>query len=55
MSPQLALVGLSIVPPVAGMAIVYGRYVRNISKQVQVIYKCNKIYKSMLYHLLAIE
>jgi len=35
MSPQLALVGLSIVPPVAGMAIVYGRYVRNISKQVQ--------------------
>lgn len=37
MSPQLALVGLSIVPPVAGLAIVYGRYVRGISKKVQVI------------------
>ena len=29
------MVGLSIVPPVAGMAIMYGRYVRNITKQVQ--------------------
>ncbi len=36
MSPQLALVGLSIVPPVAGMAIFYGRFVRKISKNVQV-------------------
>lgn len=35
MSPQLALVGLSIVPPVAGMAILYGRFVRKISKNVQ--------------------
>jgi ATP-binding cassette subfamily B (MDR/TAP) protein 10 len=34
-SPQLAVVGLSIVPPVAAMAIVYGRYVRRITKQVQ--------------------
>ncbi|KAJ8683403.1 hypothetical protein QAD02_019195 [Eretmocerus hayati] len=34
-SPQLALVGLSIVPPVAGMGILYGRFVRNISKDVQ--------------------
>lgn len=35
MSPKLAIVGLSIVPPVAGMAIMYGRYVRNITKKVQ--------------------
>uniref|UniRef100_A0A1B6FPA5 ATP-binding cassette sub-family B member 10, mitochondrial n=1 Tax=Cuerna arida TaxID=1464854 RepID=A0A1B6FPA5_9HEMI len=35
MSPELALVGLAIVPPVAGMAIVYGRFVRNITKRVQ--------------------
>ncbi|OXA59539.1 ATP-binding cassette sub-family B member 10, mitochondrial [Folsomia candida] len=34
-SPKLAIVGLSIVPPVAGMAIMYGRYVRNITKKVQ--------------------
>ena len=34
-SPQLALVGLSIVPPVAGMAILYGRFVKKISKDVQ--------------------
>uniref|UniRef100_A0A1B6CL44 ABC transmembrane type-1 domain-containing protein n=1 Tax=Clastoptera arizonana TaxID=38151 RepID=A0A1B6CL44_9HEMI len=35
MSPELALVGLSIVPPVAFLAIVYGRFVRNITKSVQ--------------------
>lgn len=35
MSPQLALVGLSIAPPVAGISIVYGRYVRGLSKSVQ--------------------
>ncbi|XP_021935969.1 ATP-binding cassette sub-family B member 10, mitochondrial isoform X2 [Zootermopsis nevadensis] len=35
MSPQLALVGLSVVPPLAGMAVVYGRFVRKISKSVQ--------------------
>lgn len=33
-SPKLAVVGLSIVPPVAIFAIVYGRYIRNITKQV---------------------
>jgi ATP-binding cassette, subfamily B (MDR/TAP), member 10 len=31
-STHLALVGLCIVPCVAGMAVVYGRYVRNITK-----------------------
>lgn len=35
MSPRLALVGLAIVPPVAGMAVVYGRFVRNISRKLQ--------------------
>lgn len=35
MSPQLALVGLAIVPPVAGMAVIYGRFVRKITKSVQ--------------------
>ncbi|XP_072031210.1 ATP-binding cassette sub-family B member 10, mitochondrial-like [Amphiura filiformis] len=34
-SVKLATVVMSIVPPVAVLAIVYGRYVRNISKQVQ--------------------
>ncbi|CAG2053292.1 unnamed protein product [Timema podura] len=34
-SSQLAIVGLAIVPPVAGMAIAYGRYVRKITKSVQ--------------------
>ncbi|CAL8111742.1 unnamed protein product [Orchesella dallaii] len=34
-SPQLAVVGLSIVPPVAGLAVVYGRYVRKITQKVQ--------------------
>ncbi|KAJ8981301.1 hypothetical protein NQ317_004038 [Molorchus minor] len=35
MSTELALVGLAIVPPVAGIAVVYGRFVRNISKKLQ--------------------
>ncbi|XP_063217345.1 ATP-binding cassette sub-family B member 10, mitochondrial-like [Bacillus rossius redtenbacheri] len=35
LSPRLALVGLAVVPPVAGMAIFYGRYVRAITKSVQ--------------------
>ena len=34
-SPQLALIMLSIVPPVAAGAVVYGRFVRTISKQTQ--------------------
>lgn len=33
-SPHLALVGMCIVPCVAGMAVVYGRYVRNITKEL---------------------
>lgn len=35
LSPELALVGLSIVPPLAIMAVVYGRFVRKIAKSVQ--------------------
>nr|AVT42122.1 ABC transporter B [Lissorhoptrus oryzophilus] len=35
MSPKLALVGLAIVPPVAGVAVIYGRYVRGISRRLQ--------------------
>ncbi|XP_042215944.1 ATP-binding cassette sub-family B member 10, mitochondrial-like isoform X3 [Homarus americanus] len=35
MSIELAVVGLGIVPPVALMAVWYGRYVRNITKGVQ--------------------
>ncbi|XP_054262814.1 ATP-binding cassette sub-family B member 10, mitochondrial isoform X2 [Macrosteles quadrilineatus] len=35
MSTELALVGLAIVPPIAAMAIVYGRFVRKITKNVQ--------------------
>ncbi|XP_076312810.1 ATP-binding cassette sub-family B member 10, mitochondrial [Tachypleus tridentatus] len=34
-SPELALVGMVTVPPVAGLAIVYGRYLRNITKSLQ--------------------
>ncbi|XP_046632752.1 ATP-binding cassette sub-family B member 10, mitochondrial-like [Daphnia pulicaria] len=34
-SPQIALVGLSIVPPVAVLTIVYGRFVKKITKKVQ--------------------
>lgn len=33
-SPHLALVGMCIVPCVAGMAVFYGRFVRNITKEV---------------------
>lgn len=35
MSPELALVGLAIVPPIAGAAVVYGRFVRKITREVQ--------------------
>lgn len=35
MSPKLALVSLGIVPPVAGLAVLYGKYVRNISRSLQ--------------------
>ncbi|KAG5898803.1 hypothetical protein JTB14_011013 [Gonioctena quinquepunctata] len=35
MSPELALVGLAVVPPVAGVAVVYGRFVRKISRKLQ--------------------
>lgn len=35
MSTELALVGLAIVPPVAGCAVIYGRFVRKITKQLQ--------------------
>ncbi|CAH1982069.1 unnamed protein product [Acanthoscelides obtectus] len=35
MSPELALVGLAIVPPLAGIAVVYGRFVRGISRKLQ--------------------
>ncbi|XP_015183787.1 PREDICTED: ATP-binding cassette sub-family B member 10, mitochondrial isoform X2 [Polistes dominula] len=34
-SPQLALVGLSVVPVVAGIAIINGRYLKKISRNVQ--------------------
>ncbi|KAI4497024.1 hypothetical protein M0802_007770 [Mischocyttarus mexicanus] len=34
-SPQLALVGLSVVPVVAGIAIINGRYLKKISRSVQ--------------------
>lgn len=33
-SPHLALVGMCVVPAVAGMAVVYGRYVRNITRRL---------------------
>ncbi|KAF5271185.1 hypothetical protein FQR65_LT05329 [Abscondita terminalis] len=35
MSPELAFVGLAIVPPVAIVAVLYGRFVRQITKSVQ--------------------
>ncbi|XP_031341751.1 ATP-binding cassette sub-family B member 10, mitochondrial isoform X2 [Photinus pyralis] len=35
MSPELALVGLAIVPPVAVLAVIYGRFVRRITTNVQ--------------------
>lgn len=34
-SPELALVGLTLVPPVAFLAVSYGRFVRNITRNVQ--------------------
>ncbi|XP_050442336.1 ATP-binding cassette sub-family B member 10, mitochondrial [Adelges cooleyi] len=34
-SSKLALLGLSIIPPVAGVAVIYGRFVRKITKSVQ--------------------
>jgi ABC-type multidrug transport system fused ATPase/permease subunit len=35
MSPKLSIIALSIVPPVAILSRIYGRYVQNITKQVQ--------------------
>lgn len=35
MSPELALVGLAIVPPVAAASVIYGRFVRTITRDVQ--------------------
>ncbi|XP_014295524.1 ATP-binding cassette sub-family B member 10, mitochondrial [Microplitis demolitor] len=35
LSPQLACVGLGVVPPITGLAIVYGRFVKKISKDLQ--------------------
>lgn len=37
MSAELAIVSLVIVPPVVGMAIIYGRFVRKITRKVQVL------------------
>ena len=34
-SPKLAMVALGIVPPIAVMSIIYGRYVRKITRKVQ--------------------
>lgn len=36
MSTDLAVVGLSIVPPVALMGVAFGRHLRNVAKKVQV-------------------
>lgn len=35
MSAELALVGLAIVPPVAIVAVIYGKFLRGISRKVQ--------------------
>ena len=35
MSPKLSIIALSIVPPVAIVSRIYGRYVQNITKRVQ--------------------
>lgn len=35
MSPKLALVGLTVVPPLVLVAVCYGRFVRNVSKKLQ--------------------
>lgn len=48
MSPQLATVGLSVVPPVAALAIIYGRFVRKITVQVQVQYLAQIIFQKIV-------
>ncbi|XP_063385198.1 ATP-binding cassette sub-family B member 10, mitochondrial [Cydia fagiglandana] len=35
MSPSLAMIGLCVVPPVSVLAVIYGRFVRNITRQLQ--------------------
>ncbi|KAJ2951631.1 hypothetical protein O0L34_g13789 [Tuta absoluta] len=35
MSPSLALIGLCVVPPVSVLAVMYGRFVRGITRQLQ--------------------
>ncbi|CAG4953003.1 unnamed protein product [Colias eurytheme] len=35
MSPSLALIGLLVVPPVSMLAVIYGRFVRSITRQMQ--------------------
>ncbi|XP_026731164.1 ATP-binding cassette sub-family B member 10, mitochondrial [Trichoplusia ni] len=35
MSPSLALIGLCVVPPVSMLAVIYGRFVRGITRQLQ--------------------
>ncbi|XP_065348132.1 ATP-binding cassette sub-family B member 10, mitochondrial [Cloeon dipterum] len=35
MSPKLALIGLGVVPPMAAMAVIYGRYLKKITKKTQ--------------------
>lgn len=35
MSPSLALIGLCVVPPVSVLAVIYGRFVRGITRQLQ--------------------
>ncbi|XP_041981703.1 ATP-binding cassette sub-family B member 10, mitochondrial [Aricia agestis] len=35
MSPSLALIGLCVVPPVSMLAVIYGRFVRSITRQLQ--------------------
>ena len=34
-SPQLTIISLAVVPPMAGLAVVYGRFVKRITKEVQ--------------------
>lgn len=35
MSPSLAMIGLCVVPPVSIIAVIYGRFVRGITRQLQ--------------------
>ncbi|CAK1582701.1 unnamed protein product [Parnassius mnemosyne] len=35
MSPSLAMIGLCVVPPVSMLAVIYGRFVRGITRQLQ--------------------